>query len=344
MNCREVQDHLVDHLYGELDQDLAQRLQAHLESCPSCMEELEALLKVKGLLLSRKDPVPSSLLTQRILAHAGEEISRPKGLWGLGWLRAAVPVCFLLVVGGWILLYQGWHRPGQEESGPGSSRGVAPQAGEPALMPDHEAPPQSLTREEKTRALPAPPPPLPDSAAKPSLKDKAMAALPSPPPQETSRLPAPQPRPQVGPHSQPPGGAEGQQQEMAVGKESRRQKVQGMGAGAPVASPPPEPSGDKEGLPSELSMGEKLIGEKDFTRAEEIFSRLINTLPPGHASMPRVLLGLAQAREGLGELGEASALYQRLAGDWPEYRELALEKLRVLEQLRRSKMTQPPGP
>jgi hypothetical protein len=50
MNCADARPHLPALLYGDLQADVAQRVQAHLASCAACREECQALQGVSRLL------------------------------------------------------------------------------------------------------------------------------------------------------------------------------------------------------------------------------------------------------------------------------------------------------
>jgi TolA-binding protein len=81
----------------------------------------------------------------------------------------------------------------------------------------------------------------------------------------------------------------------------------------------------------ELARGEALLRGRDYGGARAALSTLVAALPQGHPHLPRALLGLARAEEGLGRLDEARALYRELARVSPEHRGLALERIRALE-------------
>jgi len=48
MNCQEVKQHLLDYAYGELQADLTREVEAALEGCPECQQELARLRQVRS--------------------------------------------------------------------------------------------------------------------------------------------------------------------------------------------------------------------------------------------------------------------------------------------------------
>ena len=60
MQCHDLRDdEKMDLLYGEADPESTRRLNAHLESCRSCREELLALREVRTRLAGWTEPVPA---------------------------------------------------------------------------------------------------------------------------------------------------------------------------------------------------------------------------------------------------------------------------------------------
>ena len=57
MNCPIDEIMLIDYLEGELEPEMARRVEQHLESCPTCRAEYESLFKVKQVLAGAKESV-----------------------------------------------------------------------------------------------------------------------------------------------------------------------------------------------------------------------------------------------------------------------------------------------
>jgi anti-sigma factor RsiW len=79
-----------------------------------------------------------------------------------------------------------------------------------------------------------------------------------------------------------------------------------------------------------LDGAEKAFEAKNYQKAAELFSAVIQRLRPGHVDRPRSLLGLARAQEAQGNLVEARRAYHDLAKESPFHRELAERKLEEL--------------
>ncbi|MBN2207321.1 MAG: HEAT repeat domain-containing protein [Candidatus Aminicenantes bacterium] len=105
MNCRDLQDRFVDYLTGDADDGLRRAVEAHIASCASCREELEAMSLAwtkLGVLPERK---PSPELRTRFYAmlesqkeiQAGSAPSAaarvaPKRAFRLSAWRSLIPV------------------------------------------------------------------------------------------------------------------------------------------------------------------------------------------------------------------------------------------------------------
>jgi len=81
-----------------------------------------------------------------------------------------------------------------------------------------------------------------------------------------------------------------------------------------------------------LASAEKAFQEKDYARAAVMYSRILQTLPPGHSDRPQALYGLAQAHEALGDSARALRVYQGLMAAPSPYGEIARQKMKELDR------------
>lgn len=88
MNCPIDEILLIDYLEGELKPELARQVEQHLESCPSCRAEYEALLKVKqalsGVKKSVVDQPPESFWQENLQAVARATYKRDSSFASMG--------------------------------------------------------------------------------------------------------------------------------------------------------------------------------------------------------------------------------------------------------------------
>jgi len=341
MTCEEALDLLVAYLYGELDEGRAQAVRSHMGQCPACAAQLDGLARIRGLLSSRKDPAPSQLVIQRLVARAREETSQPRAAWGAGWLRAAIPLCFVLAVGGWIFLHHGGYTGPQErraspphedllevsprpEVGVGGGdisravQGVAQGEGEVSWSPEPEVRPSEA--EDKAGAAPAVRPAPRRRATLPSR------GVPPPEPPEVGQKARPEPEGRVADISDY-GSASKARLESPSG-EARKGWPQTEAKGAAQAPPPGFLAG--QGLPDGLSQAQVLLRSGQFVAAEDAFSQVLQELRPGDPRIPLALLGLAEAKERLGKAEEAVALYARVVQEFPGYRDTALQRIKAM--------------
>jgi len=99
MNCRYVQENLIELLDGSVG-DLA--VSAHVKQCSSCAQKLAELRSTMGMLDEWHAPEPSPYFVSRVRARARDE-REPARAGLLGWLRRpalAVTLVGLLAAGG----------------------------------------------------------------------------------------------------------------------------------------------------------------------------------------------------------------------------------------------------
>lgn len=105
MNCRRIDELLLDYLYGELPPDDTEAVRAHLADCPRCAEQTAELARVRHVLARLPEPGPSKMTVNRVLAQAREQAESRGARWGMRWWKVLAPICLMVVVGG-LVLYQ----------------------------------------------------------------------------------------------------------------------------------------------------------------------------------------------------------------------------------------------
>lgn len=91
MDCRAVQDALVEALYGALP--AARQVAAHCQACPSCAAAWEALQRTAALLAQWPDEPPPAAVRQRVLAQVRALAAAGRRPWWQGGLaRTALAV------------------------------------------------------------------------------------------------------------------------------------------------------------------------------------------------------------------------------------------------------------
>ncbi len=90
MKCYKVQKLLFRVAVGEVPEDLKEKIEFHLASCPECQKELELVKMEREFLRSVLSPEPPSYLLTRILARikSAEEQRRRAWLPRVAWYMA----------------------------------------------------------------------------------------------------------------------------------------------------------------------------------------------------------------------------------------------------------------
>jgi hypothetical protein len=152
MDCKHVNDNLVDFLYQELGADELDRIENHLKECQGCASELEAFESTRQLARQLPQLEPSSAVTDRLLKEAARAIQPEEtvGFWdrvriGLRMLvvhpAMTAAVALVLVLGVSFYAYRHTSPPKPEESLRGGDLPEVEQAlrpaptGEPAGAP-----------------------------------------------------------------------------------------------------------------------------------------------------------------------------------------------------------------
>jgi tetratricopeptide (TPR) repeat protein len=366
MNCKGAEEIFIEFLYGELDPERTEALRAHLGVCPACAARLNELARVREMVSQRPDPEPSSLAVQRVLAHARGEGTVHRPFWGLGWLKAVIPLCFAVIIGGWIVFQ---YTLTEQAKAPPALRQRAEEQTRPPQAPlIKEGPaPQTAPEPEKAKEFLPAQPRLDEtpSAGKLGRAERPEASSESGPslspekgsiqeetkvrvmPKEAERLRAPAAPSLIAPDvptepaptrttaplkgrqlpATPPASDKGVE---ATGRAMDLEARPKIAAPAPLAQAPGVGGAAAPSVSSLMEEGEAFLKAREFQQAEEAFSQALHRLPRRHPDRPRALLGLARANEDLGRYGEASRLYETLADESPAHRDEALRKVREL--------------
>ncbi|MCK5554417.1 MAG: zf-HC2 domain-containing protein [Deltaproteobacteria bacterium] len=138
MNCREVQDQLIEFHEEQLGRRDAEQIRDHLGICPRCREELTAIEKIIGGLKSQRLPDPGEDFWREFpkrVRKAFYEGERPIGVpilqrgWeviygSIRWLSSPKPVgaavsiaAIVLVIAGLLFFKAGWFWTGSRGIG-----------------------------------------------------------------------------------------------------------------------------------------------------------------------------------------------------------------------------------
>lgn len=105
MDCKGIQDQLVDFLYGELDPPARQAFERHLLDCPDCAEQIAGYRDMLTLVRAQPREEPSSQVSERILHGARtalsveseqKQASGKKAWWS--WLASPVAAAAVLAL------------------------------------------------------------------------------------------------------------------------------------------------------------------------------------------------------------------------------------------------------
>ena len=122
---RHVSDHLSAYLDGDLGVRDVERVRAHLNVCPACLQEYQGIQRVQRLLRGLRDPAPRLGFLERVHWRLGREAARLPHARRAGWPLAgfhASPVrlvlaatALLLVLGSPVAWWSG-HFAGRGEA------------------------------------------------------------------------------------------------------------------------------------------------------------------------------------------------------------------------------------
>src|SRR5215470_6290820 len=86
MQCRDIDELMVEYLYQELDPARAAEFEAHVETCARCGAELGSLQRTRQALRALPDAEPPPALSARLLHEASRRAPNPEGKGLFAWL------------------------------------------------------------------------------------------------------------------------------------------------------------------------------------------------------------------------------------------------------------------
>lgn len=343
MNCELIDQHLIDYLYGELSPEKTKEFRSHLETCSECSQKAASLGGLRNLASNLKDPEPSGIAVNKIIACAREEAETKRSLWSFGWLKIMSAICMTAIVGGLVAfqLRSGLVTKDELAAPPVHTARTETVRPQPA---ENNASETTSPVAEKTDA------PTGEKALTPVFRGRAARDVQ---PVLREREPGAGTREQtkIVLRARPlnPNQAEDirdggihEDFERVYGHLSNGLRIDDS---APFTIPEDmnwvrdieEALNSKLSAPLEthdmerLLEGRKSLNEGDYEPASEAFQKIIVQIPQGHKYRTRVLLWLAKSYEGRGYNAIAVKAYQALADESPEYRDMALAKIEELK-------------
>lgn len=358
MNCEWFDNLIIDYIYGELAPDEAASVEEHMRNCPSCAEKVKELSSAREMASGLPDPEPSKMVIGRITAQARDEAAKGQKIWGFGWLKIFAALCLMAVVGGLVsqqmrsglLVDEGIKTPSEKEyavsarpepvtvkeepKSPGASpppvtekkkadpvetamtesasAGLRGDCAMPDVKPVMEKAPSDVSTAPDTRPTMEP---APAPQHKPKMRSATRAPMRKAMPTANGRLDEPE----------KPAASEGGMRSDEL-KTSRR-LTRGMFLDSELEE-------HETSTPDRLAKGKRAVESGEYIEAAHVLHSLLKTMPAGHKDRPIVLLWLARAYEGRGHFVKAREIYMVLVEESPAHREMAIDKIRELDEIR----------
>jgi hypothetical protein len=92
MQCKDIDERMVDFLYQELEGTVLEEWNAHVAGCARCGAEIQSLQRTRQALRALPEAEPSPAVTTRLLHEAGKRAAKTKAAEGgiLDWLHRLV--------------------------------------------------------------------------------------------------------------------------------------------------------------------------------------------------------------------------------------------------------------
>src|SRR5688572_3956204 len=90
MQCKDIDELMVDFLYQELDDEQMQAWNTHVGGCARCGQEIQSLQRTRQALRALPELEPSPAVSTRLLHEAGKRAARAEGGGVLDWLHRLV--------------------------------------------------------------------------------------------------------------------------------------------------------------------------------------------------------------------------------------------------------------
>jgi hypothetical protein len=86
MQCRDIDELMMDHLYGELEADREDAFKAHVDGCARCQGEVAGLDRTRRAFAGLELSEPPAALTAKLLVEAARHAPRARESGFLAWL------------------------------------------------------------------------------------------------------------------------------------------------------------------------------------------------------------------------------------------------------------------
>jgi hypothetical protein len=353
MDCKHVNEHLMDYLYQELDADHQEQIEGHLRGCDGCTHELEAFESTRKLMLELPELAPPGALTTSLIRAAAHAVEpAPPGILerisaGLRMMvmhpAMTAAVVLVLVLGVSFYAYRQSSPPslkpkadeltpvphpvgtvaaGKElEGAAGATEQVAQAPDHPVVDPEAAVDTQQLRKDQPANAVGD----LAKAPAKVTLASRGAGRRKARRPRRSK----PRPKPAAKPMRYRKGPSRAYKQEAAPPKKPGTvadnddlfANAYGGKSGSLKGAPTPQVAvtKSKDSASSWLQRAEVALKKGDCRSALRYYDRALRTRPDLRKKIgPSVerCVGVL-ARGGEGELQKAQKIYPRLAG-WLE--------------------------
>ncbi len=100
MKCKHCEDRLLEYLYGELGEEDAAAMEAHLEASEACRQEYDNLASVLETVGEAEEDGPPPAMHTRIMGYAEEAHPPRRSLWGWAFRPAVTTVMIGAITAG----------------------------------------------------------------------------------------------------------------------------------------------------------------------------------------------------------------------------------------------------
>src|SRR6185503_6501515 len=90
MECRDIDELMVDFIYQELDAEKTEAFRTHVSGCARCGAEIQSLQRTRQALRSLPEAEPSPAVSARLLHEAGKRAAKAEAGGFFGWLAKMI--------------------------------------------------------------------------------------------------------------------------------------------------------------------------------------------------------------------------------------------------------------